>query len=128
MAYIQVEASVRTHKKFLKAGPAASWLWLCGMGYCQEQKTDIVPLSALRYLGVPRPQRLIPALVASGLWQSVEGGWKVIRPAKEPTITRTSLRHLMAALAKFWGRACAYCGCSDALEVEHIVPLARGGT
>lgn len=78
MAYIQVEASVRTHKKFLKAGPAASWLWLCGMGYCQDGLTDgFIPFAALKYLGVESPKPLKSKLVEAGLWDEVEGGWRV---------------------------------------------------
>ncbi len=33
------------------------------------------------------------------------------------------------ALLEKWGRCCAYCGCTDVpLQVEHIVPRARGGS
>src|ERR1043166_6676267 len=80
MAYIQVEASVRTHKKFLKAGPAASWLWLCAMGYCQDGLTDgFIPFEAIDYLGVKgvTARKLKCTLVAVGLWEDVPGGWRV---------------------------------------------------
>jgi hypothetical protein len=78
MAYIQVEASVRTHKKFLKVGPAASWLWLCGVGYCQDGLTDgFIPAEALKYLGVKAPSSLKDQLVAVGLWDEAPGGWLV---------------------------------------------------
>lgn len=80
MAYIQVEASVRTHRKFLKAGPSASWLWLCGMGYCQDGLTDgFIPFEAIDYLGVKgtTARKLKVTLVAVGLWEEVPGGWRV---------------------------------------------------
>lgn len=80
LAYIQVEASVRTHKKFLEAGPAASWLWLCGMGYCQDGLTDgFIPCQAIEYLGVKASaaKKLTCVLVVAGLWEVVEGGWRV---------------------------------------------------
>jgi len=80
MAYIQVEASVRTHKKFLKVGPAASWLWLCGMGYCQDGLTDgFIPFEAIDYLGVKpaTARKLKSVLVAERLWDDVPGGWRV---------------------------------------------------
>lgn len=80
MAYIQVEASVRTHRKFLKAGPAASWLWLCGMGYCQDGLTDgFIPFEAIDYLGVKpnTARKLKTVLVSVGLWDVVDGGWRV---------------------------------------------------
>lgn len=42
---------------------------------------------------------------------------------------RTPLRHLFLRLAAFWGRLCVYCGASSQrLDIEHIVPLARGGS
>ena len=80
MAYIQVEASVRTHRKFLKAGPAASWLWLCGVGYCQDGLTDgFIPFEAIDFLGIKgtTARKLKVTLVAVGLWDEVPGGWRV---------------------------------------------------
>ena len=78
MAWIKVEASVRTHEKFLAAGPAACWLWLCGLAYCQEGLTDgFIPFAALSHLGVKAPQALKCKLVTVGLWHDVEGGWEV---------------------------------------------------
>lgn len=80
MAYIVVEASVRTHWKFLAAGPAASWLWLCGLGYCQDGLTDgFIPKSAIEFLGVKRAAKLAPKLVAARLWDIVppDTGWQM---------------------------------------------------
>jgi len=78
MSHIEIEASARTHKKFLKAGPAASWLWVCGLGYCQDGLTDgFIPEEALHYLGVKTPGALKDRLVTVGLWDVVTGGWHV---------------------------------------------------
>jgi 5-methylcytosine-specific restriction endonuclease McrA len=43
---------------------------------------------------------------------------------------RVSLRHYLARLVAFWGRACVYCGDRpvERLAIEHIVPRARGGS
>lgn len=42
---------------------------------------------------------------------------------------RQDLRHLMSRLIAHWGSACVYCGAdSGSLHIEHIVPLARGGS
>lgn len=101
MAYIQVEASVRTHKKFLKAGPAASWLWLCGMGYCQDGLTDgFIPFEALDYLGIKgaTARKLKCTLVAVKLWDEAPGGWHVhdyLRHNK----SAESIRHIKGARA-----------------------------
>lgn len=78
MAYMMVETSVRTHRKFLDAGPEASWLWLCGLGYCQEGLTDgFIPETAIDYLGVKRPRTLAHKLVSARLWEVVSGGWRM---------------------------------------------------
>jgi 5-methylcytosine-specific restriction endonuclease McrA len=45
------------------------------------------------------------------------------------TAERQPLRHLLKTLVAFWGSACAYCGHeAEALEIEHIVPVVRGGS
>ena len=76
MAWVRVESSVRTHVKFLAAGPAACWLWLCGLAYCQEGLTDgFIPTQALPHLGMKAPHASQVKLVAVGLWDEVPGGW-----------------------------------------------------
>lgn len=78
MAWIRVESSVSRNKKFVKAGPAPSWLWLCGLAYCQEGLTDgFIPAEALPYLGVKNARQLAAHLVSAGLWEVAEGGWRV---------------------------------------------------
>lgn len=78
MAYLTVETSVRTHRKFLAAGPAAAWLWICGLGYCQDGLTDgFIPETALGFLGVMDPTPLVRTLVEQRLWEPVTGGWRV---------------------------------------------------
>lgn len=100
MAWIKVEASVRTHEKFLAAGPAACWLWLCGLAYCQEGLTDgFIPFAALNHLGVKAPKALKCRLVAVGLWHDVPGGWQVHgylthnKPAEEVRRIQDERRH-----------------------------------
>lgn len=78
MSYVRVESSVPLHPKFLKAGAAASWLWLCGLAHCQEALTDgFIADEALAFLGVPKPRPLAAVLVAVQLWHKVDGGWQV---------------------------------------------------
>ena len=78
MAWIRVESSVARNRKFQQAGPAPSWLWLCGLAYCQEGLTDgFIPIESIDYLGVKNARRLATHLVAAGLWDAVDGGWQV---------------------------------------------------
>lgn len=78
MAYLKIECSVARNRKFVKAGPAPSWLWVCGLAYCQEGLTDgFIPSEALKYLGVKNAAQLASHLVKAGLWDVVDGGWLV---------------------------------------------------
>lgn len=78
MSWIKVESSVARNKKFVKAGPAPSWLWLCSLAYSQEGLTDgFIPSEALPYLGVKNPAQLAVHLVKAGLWDVAEGGWQI---------------------------------------------------
>lgn len=78
MAYVVLESSVRTHRKMLAAGPAACWLWTCGLGYCQEGLTDgHIPEAAVEFLGVRDAQTLAAVLVQVKLWNRVDDGWQV---------------------------------------------------
>lgn len=130
MAHVRVETSVPRHRKFLAAGPAASWLWLAGCCYCNEQRVDVLPARAIALLGVPVQgrSRLVRALEEAGLWIKVPAGWRVVVPTPDRP-KRTSIRHLFRRLVALWGDTCAYCGecAGEALEVEHLVPVARGG-
>ena len=90
MSYARVESSVRTNPKFITAGPAPSWLWLCGILYCQEALTDgFIADATIDYLGVKNARRLAGHLVRAGLWEVVPGGWlihhylKHNKPARE---------------------------------------------
>lgn len=79
MAWMKLETAVARNRKFVKAGPDAAWLWVCGLAYCQEGLTDgFIPAEALAYLGVPQAGKLATRLVLAGLWDACEsGGWQV---------------------------------------------------
>ena len=65
----------------LKAGPAACWLWVCGLAHCQSQLTDgFVSDQVLPMIGIPggpRTQRLADTLVKAGLFDRVQGGYQI---------------------------------------------------
>ncbi len=78
MAYVRIESTVPRHPKFLAAGPAACWLWVCGTAYVQDHLTDgFIPAAVVAHLGVANPRKSIDALVSSGLWEAVDGGWQI---------------------------------------------------
>lgn len=62
----------------MTAGPAPSWLWLCGVAYCKESLTDgFIPDEALQFLGVKKAKQLAHHLVLAKLWDHIEGGFRV---------------------------------------------------
>lgn len=79
MAWVRIEDGVTEHRKHLKAGPAAAWLWVCGIAYCQRQLSDgFIPIEAVPLLGVPQGfSRLVERLVEVGLFDRVDGGYAV---------------------------------------------------
>lgn len=75
MAWLRIDDRVRTHPKIAEAGPAAAWLWFCGICYCREHLTDgAIPKSVLTSLAMnlPQPVKHAERLVAVGLWHEAE--------------------------------------------------------
>ena len=79
MAWVRIEDVVTEHPKHLQAGPAACWLWICGIAYCQRQLSDgFIPIQALPVLGIAKGvQALADRLVSVGLFDVVQGGYRV---------------------------------------------------
>jgi hypothetical protein len=78
VAYLKIDDNAPHHKKFLKAGPPASWLWLCGVAYAQRHQTDgFIPEIALETLGVKEHAELVPRLLEVRLWDRAEDGYQV---------------------------------------------------
>lgn len=78
MSHIRIDSSVPRNRKFVQAGPAPAWLWVCGLAYCQEGLTDgFIPTEAIDYLGVKNARRLAGHLERAQLWDKVDGGWHV---------------------------------------------------
>lgn len=67
------------HPKVLAAGPLASWLYVCGVCYCNRLLTDgFIPLGQVRKLAdVPDAMLLADTLVGVGLWERTTDGYKV---------------------------------------------------
>lgn len=81
MAWLQIDDNVPLHRKMLAAGPAACWLWVCGIAYSQRQLTDgFIPELALPMVGVTgasRAKKLADTLVSVGLFEVADGGYRV---------------------------------------------------
>ncbi len=79
MVWIRIDDQIAHHPKFFEVGPVASWLWVCGNGYCNKYLTDgFIPTAALKALGnVPNPVKHARDLVRVGLWDDADGGYRV---------------------------------------------------
>ncbi len=100
MAYVVLESSVRTHRKMLAAGPAACWLWVCGLGHCQEGLTDgHIADAAIDFLGVRDARDLAVTLVRVRLWDVAEDGW-IVHDYHEHNKPADEVRRIMRARAE----------------------------
>lgn len=75
MPWFKVDDQLATHPKVSKAGLAAMGLWVKAGSWCAQHLTDgFVPEYALSILTARRAHA--EALVRSGLWIEVDGGWQ----------------------------------------------------
>ena len=79
MAWLKIDDQIPRHQKILAVGPAAAWLWLCGIAHSQSQLTDgFISDAVLPFLGVSRQLLLLAQrLVEAGLWDREEAGYRV---------------------------------------------------
>lgn len=79
MAWVRVDDQAPRHEKLLKAGPAAAWLWVCGLAHAQSQLTDgVITDAALPFIGVAKGAKdLARRLVSVHLWIRIPGGFRV---------------------------------------------------
>lgn len=99
MPWVRLDDHAHRHPKQLQAGPMACWLWVCGLSYCSEHLTDgNIPSAALVTFNIPRPEREAERLVAVGLWEVTETGYRVhdyheYQPSKGQVTTRRRRTH-----------------------------------
>ncbi|MBV9311572.1 MAG: hypothetical protein JOZ73_12105 [Solirubrobacterales bacterium] len=80
MSWVRLDDGFSEHPKILAAGPQAGWLWVCGLAYCnrQKKKDGFIPERMIRLLADLRSvAKLAMKLVAVGLWEIVQGGFRV---------------------------------------------------
>lgn len=76
MTWVKIDDKAPSHPKLIAAGAEASWLWLCGLCYCNSYQTDgVIPQGALRALNpgagwdLRKLKKLAEKLVNVGLWE-----------------------------------------------------------
>ena len=76
MMWVRLDCTVATHRKLLRAGAEAAWLWVCGLAYANQHTTNgAIPFEALTALypsdewTPAKWRRLASKLVTVGLWE-----------------------------------------------------------
>lgn len=79
MSYAQIDTRAARHLKLARVSADARWLWVQGLCFVQDAKTDgFIPDEAVPALGLPLPApEFIRELVAGNLWHSVRGGYEI---------------------------------------------------
>lgn len=79
MVWVKIDDQIAHHPKFIKAGPVAAWLWVCGNAYCNKYLTDgFIDAEHLHAVSrVTNSKKWAERLVDVGLWDRVEGGFQV---------------------------------------------------
>lgn len=114
MSWVKLDDRANEHRKQVAAGPVACWLWACGLMYCNRQpKHDgFVPAGVVPMLFRGATQKVAAKLVEAGLWDAVEGGYRVhdyheYQPTQNVADERKERRIERArkAAASRWGNA-----------------------
>lgn len=78
MGWVRIEDSAPKHPKQLTAGPVACWLWVCGLAYSSSHLTNgFIPFEAMPFLGVANWKKPAGFLVSAGLFEKVDGGYRI---------------------------------------------------
>lgn len=85
--YARLAGRFWRHPKIAGLSPSAGWLWTRALSYAVDQLTDgVIPKAALPMLGT-RLERAAAELVAAGLWDLSDDGWR-FHDFAEHNITR----------------------------------------
>jgi hypothetical protein len=80
VSWVSIDDNAPDHRKQLAAGPAACWLWVCGLCYANRQpaRDGFIPeAKALILYPLPNVKREIAKLVEVKLWDRADGGYQI---------------------------------------------------
>lgn len=81
MAWVKIDDQAPRNKKLLTAGPAAAWMWVCGIAHCQAHLSEgfiaEIAIPMIGVAGAGRSRKLAEVLVGVGLFERVDGGYLV---------------------------------------------------
>lgn len=96
MDWVKTRTHVIDHARFLEAGSAARDLWHWGMLYAGKHETDgEIPMAALMAStwgkGGKANVLIASRLVAVGLWERTDSGWRILKWAEQGNQTKAQI-------------------------------------
>lgn len=159
MTWIKLDDQFPDHPKVAQAGALAELLYVNALAYASRYLTDgfiphaiVAKLVVWDFEGAPSNYDLAERLVAAGLWELVEGGYRIhdyldYNPSREQVFAEREIARRRAAmnadpnLAKAVrardGNRCRYCGRIVDWQnrkgqvggtYDHVIPTHKGGT
>lgn len=143
MTWAKFDDGIYDHPKVIEAGRDARELFFASIVYSSRHLTDgVIPRGALRILQawteIDDTAACADRLIEVGLWEVHEDGYRIGDYmgcdwiVEDVAYLRNQWNEQRAALAPIIlerdGAVCHYCGATDDLTIDHITPLARGGS
>lgn len=141
MSHLKVRVDPRWQYELSVISPEAFRLFFFAAFYVTEWKMDpILPRHLVEFLARSRSKRKLERLTGElekwGLWVRSGDGWKINeatrhfpKPIWESIAGQTQWdKSAYESVYERDGDACRYCGSSDELTIDHVIPRSRGGT
>lgn len=136
MPWFRVDHLFAFHPKTVLAGNAALGLWVRAGSWCVGQTNDgFIPRAVARALGTAGQAR---RLVASGLWDENDDGYtfhdwaewqpRPPDPEKRRKYLSPDMRRMVIARDGLMCRLCSNEVAAEDVHIDHITPVALGGT
>lgn len=151
MAWVSIDDQFHDHPKAEQVGPLGRDLYVAGLEYANRNLTDgFIPKATagrlVSFYDIPginvtvNPYDVVQLLLVAGLWDAADGGFQIHdrelfelrwsgqgeRPARQEW---NAIRERLSPIVmQRFDYRCQHCGASNNLAVDHIIPIARGGT
>jgi HNH endonuclease len=140
MAWVKLDDQIFAHPKIINLSRDAKLLYLAGLAYCAGQLTDgLLRPGAVRMVAAQveaEAEACADELVVARLWEADGQNFIVhdylaynpsgaqVRANQDWSEVAARLRPVVLARDEY---KCQYCGATDDLTLDHIIPRSRGG-
>ena len=135
--YVPLDVNYYDDERIIKAGHHAELLYVRGLAFTARMRSrGFIYRSQLPMvgLGIPRLKAAAARLVDVGIWSAGDKGWQAVPcgfdldDPRELQRRRRSVYCRRNEIFERDGWSCRECGAVDRLEVDHILPITRGGS